>query len=95
MISLKQKIKETTLFDDNDKIAVLAAMDLYSADDLNSLKNIIDDFDHEYKLSVTEYKKSINMVLDKVVKQSKPSDISKMQSSATMIRTGIDTILAS
>jgi len=57
-MNLKQKIKETTLFSDEDKIAILAAIDTYSSDDTKQLEAIIDEFDTKYHSAVFEYKKS-------------------------------------
>ena len=93
MQALKQKIKETTLFGDEDKIAILAAVDTYSAADTKALEQIIDEFDEKYRASVSEYKKSVYGVLDQIISKAKPQDTARFQSAASAIRSGVDAIL--
>lgn len=93
MQHLKQKIKETTLFSDEDKIAILAAIDGYSDDDTKALESIIDEFDVTYRAAVSEYKKSITGVLDTLVQKAKPQDKQRFQSAASTIKTGVEQIL--
>ena len=69
MQHLKQKIKETTLFSDEDKIAILAAMDSYEVSDRNALEKIIDEFDQTYRQSVAEYKKAVGTTLDTILRR--------------------------
>lgn len=93
MHSLKQKIKETTLFSDEDKIAILAAVDTYPAEDAKRLEAIVDEFDATYRAAVSEYKSSVYDVLDDVVTKANPQDKQRFQAAAATIRSGIDLLL--
>lgn len=92
-MNLKLKIKSTTLFTDEDKVAILAAVDTYSADDVKALEGIIDEFDTKHSRAVSEYKKSVYGVLDGIVAKSSLSDKKRFQSAASDVRSGIDSLL--
>lgn len=93
MQSLKHKIKNTTLFSDEDKIAVLAAIDTYPESDTKALEGIIDEFDNTYAKSVSDYKKAVYGVLDGITAKQKPEDIPRMQGAAAKIKQGVDELL--
>ncbi|MEK7577702.1 MAG: hypothetical protein AAB492_03770 [Patescibacteria group bacterium] len=94
MQNLKQKIKETALFSDEDKIAILAAVDTYSEEDTKALETIIDEFDGKYKASISEYKKSVYEVLDQIVGKAKLQEKKRMETAASTIKAGVDGILS-
>lgn len=91
MQNLKLKIKNTTLFSDEDKIAILAAVDTYEESDVKSLERIIDEFDQTYRSAVSEYKKVVFETLDKVTAKNKNPNVSV---GAAQIRTGVDSLLS-
>lgn len=91
---LKLKIKNTTLLSDEDKVAVLAAIDTYQRSDTEALGKIIDEFDKTHSQSVAEYKKNVYDVLDSIAANQKPSDAPRMKSSVDQIKSGIDSLLA-
>jgi hypothetical protein len=93
MNNLKQKIKETMLFSDEDKIAIQTAMDSYSGEDITKLETIIDEFDRKYTEAKGAYKKSVDDVLNTIVSQAKPEEKQKLQNATSTIRSGIDQIL--
>ena len=93
MQSLKQKIKNTTLLSDEDKIAVLAAIDTYSESDTKTLEVIIDGFDGIHTRSLAEYKKSVFEVLDNITAKQKPDDAPRMQGATAQIKQGVDELL--
>lgn len=92
-MQLKKKIADTKLFSDEDKIAILAVVDMYSADDVKALEAIIDEFDVKHQEAVSEYKKSVYGVLDTVVAKASPSDKKRFQSAASDVRSGLDALL--
>ncbi len=92
-MNLKQKIANTLLFDDEDKIAILAAVDTYSADDVKALGGIIEEFDNKHQEAVSEYKKSVYGVLDTIVAKASPSDKKRFQNAASDVRSGVDALL--
>ncbi|MEK7533529.1 MAG: hypothetical protein AAB542_03785 [Patescibacteria group bacterium] len=93
MQELKHKIQHTTLFSDEDKIAILAAVDTYSADDVKALEAIIDEFDTKHQEAVSEYKKSVYGVLDTIVAKASFSDKKRFQNATSDIRTGVEALL--
>lgn len=93
MQALKQKIKETTLFDDDDKIAILAAVDTYESADVTALEAIIDEYDAKHRAAISEYKKSVFGVLDDIVAKAKPADKKRLQNATATIRTGVNQLL--
>ena len=93
MQSLKHKIQHTTLFSDEDKIAILAAVDTYSSEDTKALEVIIDEFDAKHKAAISEYKSSVYGVLDDIVKKANPQDKKRFQNASSTIRTGVDMLL--
>lgn len=86
MNDLKQKIKNSTLLSDEDKIAVLAAIDTYSESDTKALEGIIDEFDRTYTQSVADYKKAVYETLDGIVAKQKPEDAPRMQTATAQIK---------
>ena len=90
---MKQKIHHTTLFSDEDKIAILAAVDTYSTDDVKALEGIIDEFDSKHQKAISEYKKSVYDVLDTIVTKASPTDKKRFQSAASDVRAGVDALL--
>lgn len=93
MLTLKRKIKETALFSDEDKIAILTRVDTYPVEETTKLETIIDEFDATHKAAVSEYKASVYGVLDDIVKKSKPEDKKRFQSASSTIRSGVEMIL--
>lgn len=93
MQNLKQKIKETTLFSDGDKIAILAAIDTYAPEDIKALEVIIDEFDAAHEKAISEYKKTVYGVLDDIVRKAAPQDKTRLQHSSSTIKSGVDMIL--
>jgi len=83
MQNLKQKVKETTLFSDEDKIAILAAIDGYPAEETTQLEAIIDEFDITYRAAVSEYKTSVYGVLDTIAQKK----------AASTIKSGVETLI--
>ena len=92
-MNLKQKIQQTMLFDEEDKIAILAAVDTYSADDIEALEGIIDEFDVKHKKVIAEYKKSVYGVLDTIVSKASSQEKKKFLSASSTIRSGMDALL--
>ncbi len=93
MQALKQKIHHTTLFSDEHKIAILAAVDTYSTDDVKALEGIIDEFDTKHRQAISEYKKSVYDVLDTIVSKASSSDKKRFQSAASDVRSGLNSLL--
>lgn len=89
-----QKIKETTLFSDEDKIAILTAIDTYPAEETKKIEAIIDEFDATYNTAVSEYKASVYFVLDDIVTKAKPSDKQRFQNATSTIKSGVEMILS-
>ncbi len=94
MQTLKEKIKNTTLLSDEDKIAILVAVDGYSESDMQALKMIVDDFDQAHARSVAEYKKAVYSVLDTIAANQKSEDAPRMQGAAAQIKQGVDALLS-
>lgn len=92
-MNLKQKIQSTILFDEEDKIAILVAIDTYSTDDIKALEGILDEFDSKHQEAISEYKKSVYDVLDTIVTKANPRDKKKFLTAASSIRTGMDALL--
>lgn len=90
---LKQKIAQTVLFSDEDKIAILAAVDMYSPEDIKALEGIINEFDAKHQKAISEYKKSVYGVLDTIVAKASPSDKKRFQNAASDVRAGVDALL--
>ena len=80
------------MFSDEDKIAILAAVDTYSADDVKALVTI-DEFDTKHQEAVSEYKKSVYGVLDTIVAKASFSDKKRFQNATSDIRTGVEALL--
>lgn len=95
MSQLNQKIETTTLFSDEDKIAILAAVDDYSEADKKALGDIIDEFDAKHRNAVSEYKTSVQHVLDDIVKKAAPKETKRYQQASYTIRKGIDALFQS
>lgn len=93
MQQLKHKIQHTTLFSDEDKIAILAAVDTYSPEDIKALEGIIDEFDAKHSQAISEYKKSVHGVLDTIVVKVSPADKKRFQNAASDVRAGVDALL--
>lgn len=93
MQTLKQKIKQTSLLSDEDKIAILVAVDTYLESETKTLENIIDEFDRTYAQSVVDYKKAVYGVLDGIAANRKPDDAPRMQAATAQIKQGVDTLL--
>lgn len=93
MQALKHKIQHTTLFSDEDKIAILAAVDTYAADDIKALEAIVDEFDAKHQEAVSEYKKSVYGVLDTIIAKASPADKKRFQNAASDVRSGVDQFL--
>ncbi len=92
-MELKQKIANTTLFSDEDKVSIMAALETYDASDLESLEAIIDEFDARHQEAVSEYKSSVYEALNEIVKKAAPSDKQRFQNAASDIRAGVDAML--
>lgn len=92
-MNLKQKIKDTVLFSDEDKIVILIAVDRYSAEDIKALEAIIDEFDDKHQEAISEYKKSVYGVLDDIVQKAKPQDKKRFQDASSTIRSGVDMLM--
>jgi len=92
-MSLKQKIKDTTVVTDEDKIAILAAVDTYASADIKALEGIIDEFDMVHSKAVSEYKKSVSEVLHDIVIKSSLADQKKLQRAASLVQSGLDELL--
>ena len=92
MQALKHKIQHTTLFSDEDKVAILIAVDTYSADDIKALEGIIDEFDTKHQDAVSEYKKSVYGVLDTIVAKASPTDKKRFQNASSDVRTGVEAL---
>lgn len=92
-MNLKQKIQHTRLFDEQDKIAILAAVDAYASDDKNALEGIIDEFDTKHREAISEYKKSVASVLKGIVVTATSSDQKKFKDAAAKIQKGLDKLL--
>lgn len=94
MDSLKQKIKNTVLFDDEDKIAILTAIDSFSLDDLKALEGIIDEYDAKHKEVVSEFKSNILSTLDGIDANATPDDKLRLKQATDQIRVGLHTVLS-
>ncbi len=95
MKTIKEKIKNTALLGDEDKIAILAAMDGYSQSDVQELERIVDEFDQAYSRSVAQYKKVVYGVLDDIASHAKPDDAARMHAATAQVKEGVDTLLSS
>lgn len=93
MQALKQKIQHTSLFSDEDKIAILAAVDGYTPEDIKALEGIVDEFDTKHREAISEYKKSVATVLAGVVAKAAPSDQIKFKEAASLVQSGVDELL--
>lgn len=83
MQTLKEKIKNTSLLSDEDKIAILVAMDGYEESDLEELGKIIDEFDAAHAKAVSDYKAAVYQTLDSL----------GMPQPAAQVKQGIDELL--
>ncbi len=93
MQTVKEKIKNTQLLSDEDKIAILTAVDGYEKPDLTALEKIIDEFDATHTQSVVEYKRGVYGVLDTIAANQKPDDAPRMKAATDQIKSGVDTLL--
>lgn len=90
---LKQKIKETTLFDAEDKINILAAIDTFPASDLSELERIIDEYDQKRNKIVGSFRDSMLKTLDSIVLNAKPEDRARIHAATDQIRLGFRTMI--
>ena len=81
--ALKQKIKQTAVLSDEDKIEILAAMDGYEEADLTALEKIVDEYDAVHVKAVTQYKAAVYQTLDSL----------NMPQAAAQVKQGIDELL--
>lgn len=93
MKPLKEKIKATTLFSDEDKIAILTVLDSYPGDKVKSLERIIDEFDRMHRDAISEYKTTVSTVLDDIIASVKPEEKKQFQQATSDIRSGVDMLL--
>ena len=93
MQNIKQKIKNTTLFSDEEKVDILAAIDTYSHKDVIHIEAIIDEYDISRVQAGNAYRTEVFNALDTIVKQAKPVDIKRIKNATENIRHGLDTIL--
>lgn len=82
-IQLKAKIKNTSLLSDEDKIAILAAVDGYGESDVSALEKIIDAFDATHAKAIFDYKAVVYKTLDSL----------NMPQPAAQVKQGIDQLL--
>jgi len=68
---------------DEDKIAILAAMDGYEEADLTALEKIVDEYDAVHVKAVTQYKAAVYQTLDSL----------NMPQAAAQVKQGIDELL--
>lgn len=80
---LKQKIKNTSLLSDEDKIAILVAVDGYDESDLTKLESIIDEFDASHAKAVADYKAAVYKTLDSL----------SMPDATAQVKEGIEALL--
>lgn len=92
MQDLKQKIKNTTLLGDEDKIAILVAVDGYPESDVSALEKIIDEFDQAHTQAVAEYKKAVYATLDGIVDKQKMEDAPIMKTATDQIKQGVEVL---
>lgn len=90
MQDFKEKIKNTTLLSDEDKIAILVAVDGYPESDTEALEKIIDAFDQAHAGAVADYKKAVYATLDGIVDKQKIEDGPSMKAATDQIKQGVE-----
>ncbi|OGG04274.1 hypothetical protein A2Z33_03945 [Candidatus Gottesmanbacteria bacterium RBG_16_52_11] len=94
MDELKQKIKNTGLFEDDDKVEILASLDALTLSDLKELESIIDEFDAKQAEIQTEFNDKVMTELDNIDKDAKDEDRDRTHHATDAIRAGLTTVLS-
>lgn len=93
MDKLKQKIQNTGLFSTEEKLEIITVVDTYLESDTIALERIIDEFDATQRNIVSQYKKTVNKVLGRVIESAKVEDRSRIENAANLVRSGIDVLV--
>lgn len=94
MDKLKLKIKNTTLFDDEDKVNILTALETFSVSELKELESVVDEFDAKYLGIVSEYQSKVLAELDGIVADATPEDKDRLTKAAGLIKSGLNDVLS-
>ncbi len=90
--TLKKKIVDTTLFDDSEKVYLLADLDELSQEALESLETSIDDYTESLQNLSQQYKQEYNSELDKLVANTKPEELQETLEAVNNIKKGLNAI---
>ncbi len=93
MDGLKLKIKQTTLFTDQEKIEFLLAVDSFSQKDQHELSDIIDEYDAKHANITQQFKDNILAELTAIENDADANDKEKITSATQKIRNGLDTMI--
>ncbi len=67
---LKQKIANTHLFAEYEKVAILSQLDEYSDQDKKVLEDVLNEYDRKYNEVVLSFRSRINKELDEITKKA-------------------------
>jgi hypothetical protein len=90
-MDMKEKIKNTRLFTNLEKIELLTKIDIFSSESIKQLESIIDDYDQSLKEIKSEFNFELEQEIEKL--QQITTDPNSIEALAT-IKTGLNKILS-
>ncbi|MBD3363035.1 hypothetical protein GF362_04920 [Candidatus Dojkabacteria bacterium] len=88
--NLKEKIQNTKLFSNNEKIRLLVKFDDLSKKELKNLNEVIDDFDASHTSLCKKFKVNMKEELEKIQKQN---NLEEVKDAISKINNGLDIII--
>ncbi len=92
LTKLKQKIRSTALFAEDEKVDILAAMDGYAEADLTELESIIDDYNASHATLLKTFEKHMDEELDTIVAKAEPAKKPRLTQAAEQIKQGLSAV---
>ncbi|MBP9758547.1 hypothetical protein KBD45_02535 [Candidatus Dojkabacteria bacterium] len=90
-MNIKEKIKNTGLFQNIEKIELLASIDSFSPETIESLSNVIDEYDESLKEMKSQFNNEVGDELEKLKTQTE--DVATKEA-LDKIKTGYAKVLA-
>lgn len=91
MNNLKDKIKNTNLFSDKEKIELLTGLNDLSDEAKSQLEKVIDDYDESLASLNKQFKGELHEELDKIDQES--GDDPKVKEAIDQYKTGLDKLI--
>lgn len=92
--TLKQKVKNTALLADEEKVDILAALDGYTETDRHELESIIDEYNTEHARILNTFEKNMDKELDAIVGSADPSKKAQLTAASNQIKQGISAVVS-